>query len=151
MKSIRGNLLALARSGRFDVIVHGCNCRHAMGAGIAKQIKDSFPEAWAADLATPAGAEKLGQISSAETDCDGHRLTVVNAYTQDGVLLDYSALRRAMREVKRRFGGKRIAYPKIGAGLARGDWSKIAAIIDEELAGETHTLVEYGDTDTEAV
>lgn len=45
MKSIRGNLLALARSGRFDVIVHGCNCRHAMGAGIAKQIKDSFPEA----------------------------------------------------------------------------------------------------------
>ena len=52
MKSIRGNLLALARSGRFDVIVHGCNCRHAMGAGIAKQIKDSFPEAWAADLAT---------------------------------------------------------------------------------------------------
>ena len=136
MKSIRGNLLALARSGRFDVIVHGCNCRHAMGAGIAKQIKDSFPEAWAADLATPAGAEKLGQISSAETDCDGHHLTVVNAYTQDdwqgdGVLLDYGA--------------------KIGAGLARGDWSKIAAIIDEELAGETHTLVEYGNTDTEAV
>ena len=114
MKSIRGNLLALARSGRFDVVIHGCNCRHAMGAGIAKQIKDSFPEAWAADLATPAGAEKLGQISSAETDCDGHRLTVVNAYTQDdwqgdGVLLDYDAPRRAMREVKRRFGGKRIA------------------------------------------
>jgi hypothetical protein len=127
-----------------------------MGAGIAKQIKDSFPEAWAADLATPASAEKLGQISTAETDCDGHRLTVINAYTQDdwqgdGVLLDYDALRRSMREVKRRFGGKRIAYPKIGAGLARGDWSKIAAIIDEELAGETHTLVEYGDTDTEAV
>lgn len=56
-----------------------------------------------------------------------------------------------MREVKRRFGGKRIAYPKIGAGLARGDWSKIAAIIDEELTGETHTLVEYGNTDTDAV
>lgn len=156
MKVIRGNLLALAQAGRFDVIVHGCNCRHAMGAGIAERIKNTFPAAFAADLSTPYGAQKLGQISTAETDCNGHRLTVVNAYTQDdwqgdGVLLDYGALRRAMREVKRRFGGKRIAYPKIGAGLARGDWAKIAAVIDEELAGETHTLVEYGGTDTEAV
>ena len=66
MKSIRGNLLALARSGRFDVIVHGCNCRHAMDAGIAKQIKAAFPEAYAADLATPKGAGKLGTISTAE-------------------------------------------------------------------------------------
>ena len=36
-----------------------------------------------------------------------------------------------------------IGYPKIGAGLAKGDWSTIAAILDEELAGEGHTLVEY--------
>jgi hypothetical protein len=34
-------------------------------------------------------------------------------------------------------------YPKIGAGLARGDWPTIAAMIDEELAGEDHTLVEF--------
>jgi hypothetical protein len=45
--------------------------------------------------------------------------------------------------VKRRFAGNRIGYPKIGAGLARGDWSVIAPIIDEQLAGEDHTLVEY--------
>ena len=49
-----------------------------------------------------------------------------------------------MREVKTKFSGKRIGYPKIGAGLAKGDWNTIAAIINEELAGEDHTLVEYG-------
>jgi hypothetical protein len=31
----------------------------------------------------------------------------------------------------------------IGAGLAKGDWSIIASIIEEELADEDHTLVEY--------
>ena len=34
-------------------------------------------------------------------------------------------------------GGRTIAYPKIDAGLA------IASIIEEELVGEDHTLVEY--------
>jgi|SoiMethySBSTD1v2_1073268.scaffolds.fasta_scaffold162576_6 hypothetical protein len=41
-----------------------------------------------------------------------------------------------MREVKARFGSRRFGYPKIGAGLAKGDWGLIAEIIDTELAGE---------------
>lgn len=73
---------------------------------------------------------------------------VVNAYTQyhyrgEGVLADYDAIRSAFRQIKRQFAGKRIGYPRIGAGLARGDWRVIAQIIDEELAGEDHTLVEW--------
>ena len=39
--------------------------------------------------------------------------------------------------------GKRIGYPRIGAGLAKGDWGVISNIIDVELGGEDHTLVEY--------
>jgi O-acetyl-ADP-ribose deacetylase (regulator of RNase III) len=39
------------------------------------------------------------------------------------------------------FSGKRIGYPKIGAGLAGGDWNIISSIIDKELIGEDHTLV----------
>lgn len=148
MQTRSGDLIALAKAGEFDVIVHGCNCQCAMDAGIAKQIKAEFPAAYAADCATPKSADKLGQISTAQIDCNGHALTVVNAYTQahwrgSGVLADYDAIRLAMRRIKTQFSGRRIAYPKIGAGLARGDWSRIARIIDEELAGETHTLVLY--------
>lgn len=148
MEIIQGDLLELAAAGHFDVIVHGCNCHHTMGAGIAKQIKARFPEAYAADLATPKGSGKLGGISRADIVCGGRLLTVVNAYTQDhwkgrGVKADYAAIRSAFGEIKRCFGGRRIAYPKIGAGLAGGDWAVIAAIIEEELAGETHTLVEF--------
>jgi len=47
------------------------------------------------------------------------------------------------KKIKQQFSGKRIGYPKIGAGLAGGDWERISRIIDEELAGEDHTLVLY--------
>jgi O-acetyl-ADP-ribose deacetylase (regulator of RNase III) len=149
MKIIRGDLLALALDGRFDVIVHGCNCQCAMGKGIAKSIKDQFPEAFAADKKTAPGERaKLGTISSAAIERDGVRFTVVNAYTQfhwrgTGVKANYDAIRGAMQMIKQQFAGKRIGYPLIGAGLAGGDWKVIAAIIDEELAGEDHTLVEF--------
>ena len=69
MKIVRGDLIKLALAGQFDVIVHGCNCMCAMGAGIAKGIKATFPEAYAADCATPRGArEKLGTISTARVE-----------------------------------------------------------------------------------
>ena len=48
-----------------------------------------------------------------------------------------------MKALNVRFSGRRIGYPKIGAGLAGGDWTLIASIIEEELAGEDHTLVEF--------
>ena len=149
MNVITGDLLRFALDGRFDVIVHGCNCQCAMGKGIALSIKQQFPEAYDADLQTPKGDRpKLGTVSTAAIERPPARFTVVNAYTQfhyrgEGVLADYDAIRSAFRLVRQRFAGRRIGYPKIGAGLAKGDWPTIAAIIDEELSGEDHTLVEF--------
>jgi O-acetyl-ADP-ribose deacetylase (regulator of RNase III) len=47
-----------------------------------------------------------------------------------------------MAWIKTNFSGERIGLPKIGAGLAGGDWSVILAIISEELASEDVTIVE---------
>ena len=149
MKVVRGVLVKLAFDGRFEVIIHGCNCQGAMGAGIAKAIKQAFPEAYNADKATVKGSRnKLGSLSTVTVERGDSRITIVNGYTQfhwrgSGVLVDYAALRSVMRQVKAMFSGSMIAYPKIGGGLAKGDWSIIASIIEEELAGEDHTLVEY--------
>jgi O-acetyl-ADP-ribose deacetylase (regulator of RNase III) len=150
MKKRQGNLIELAKEGTFDVIVHGCNCWCEMGAGIAKAIRQSFPEAYEADRqTTPGDRSKLGTCTTAASQVGDHTVHVVNAYTQfnytkqgDEVLVDYDAVRSCMRWIKERFSGLRIGLPKIGAGLAGGDWGEISRIIDEELAEEDVTLVE---------
>jgi O-acetyl-ADP-ribose deacetylase (regulator of RNase III) len=149
MNIVRGDLIELAKAGAFDVIIHGCNCQCRMGRGIALSIKQQFPEAYTADCKTTIGDRtKLGTFTTVQIDRDGFNFTIVNGYTQfhwqgDGVLADYDAIRSVFRQVKQQFGGKRIGYPKIGAGLARGDWSIIADIVEAELAGENHTYVEF--------
>lgn len=149
MNKVKGNLISLAQKGEFDVIIHGCNCFCTMGAGIAKQIKSTFPEAYEADLKTVKGdKDKLGTITFAEVVTPNGKLIVVNGYTQynwkgRGRKVDYIAVKNVFKAVKNQFSGLKIAYPAIGAGLAGGDWNTIEGIIDEELEGENHTFVEY--------
>ena len=146
MKQRTGDLIDLAADGEFDVIVHGCNCECIMGGGIAKQIKMSFPPAYKADCGTQkADASKIGGISYAKVKLENNRqLVIVNGYTQllAGGQVNYDAIRDVMKQVKQNFYGQRIGYPKIGAGLAGGEWDRIREIIDEELFDEDHTLVQ---------
>jgi len=127
MKIIEGDLLDLAENGQFDVIVHGCNCFHTMKSGIAGEITKRYPEVLVADKTTPYGVRsKLGSISVAQVERGGHTFFVVNAYTQhrygrNGVFAEVPAIAKAFQEVARRFPGKKIGYPRVGAGLAGGD------------------------------
>ncbi|MEO1311443.1 MAG: macro domain-containing protein [Pseudomonadota bacterium] len=147
MKTRTGDLLELVLQGEFDVIVHGCNCFHIMGAGIARQIAMRFPEAYEADKKTPHGdRNKLGTISTAEIERDNACFVIVNAYTQfdvrgRGPKVDYDAVSSCFAVVADRFAGRRIGYPLIGAGLAGGDWDLIAERISKRLEGLEHTLV----------
>ena len=146
-KQIKGDLIKLALNGEFDVIVHGCNCFCIMGAGIAKSIKQVFPQAYAADMKTVKGGKsKLGSYSSSAIVIDDKEFTVINAYTQyhwrgTGNKADYKAIRSVFSLIKKNYAGMRIGYPLIGAGLAGGDWNVISGIIKTELTGEDHTLV----------
>jgi O-acetyl-ADP-ribose deacetylase (regulator of RNase III) len=149
MNTVEGDLISLALEGQFDVIIHGCNCFCTMGAGIARAILDEFPEAYAADLVTIKGdRNKLGDFSFATVKRGDQTITIINGYTQfhfhgESDLVDYDAVQRLFEKVKQQFSGKRIGYPKIGAGLAGGDWEKISRIIEQELANENHSLVVY--------
>ncbi|QIF06004.1 macro domain-containing protein [Roseimicrobium sp. ORNL1] len=144
MREAHGDLIQMALAGEFDVVVHGCNCFCTMGAGIAKQIKATFPAAYRSDCRTPKGdRNKLGTYSSAKVN----DLTIVNAYTQhhwqgSGQKADYDAIRSCLTKVAADFPNARIGLPQIGAGLAGGDWKTILQIIREEL-GDTDTTVVY--------
>lgn len=147
MIEIKGDLIELAKQGEFNIIVHGCNCLNIMGGGIARIIKEQFPEAFEADRECELFThERLGNISIGFNDL--YNLTIVNAYTQYRpaansleVAVDYDAVRSCMKKIKQQFSGKKIGMPKIGCGLANGSWQIVSKIISEELDGEDITIV----------
>lgn len=151
MKVIKGNLVELAWRGQFDAIIHGCNCFCKMGAGIAKEIAKKFPPALAIDQSTlPGDKSKLGKYTSVGVKNKyGGTLIIVNLYTQYyygkkfGPPFDYDAFRRGLRSLAQNAGQLRVGMPKIGAGLAGGDWNLIQQIIEEEFASVDCTIVEY--------
>lgn len=72
-----GDLLDFPKGLR--AIAHSCNCQNTMGGGIAKAIRDRYPQAWEADCeAARRGINKLGQFS----DADIGNKRVYNLYTQ---------------------------------------------------------------------
>jgi O-acetyl-ADP-ribose deacetylase (regulator of RNase III) len=167
---VKGDLIALAKQGTFDVICHGVNCFCTMGAGIAPQMAkafgcDQFPledERFNGDI------NKLGTIDVVHLTWDGGDLrpsnlqelfdnqihvSIVNAYTQYGMgvnhqngsrtPLDYQALTLCLRKMNHIFKGKHIGLPQIGCGLAGGDWDRVKDIIQSELIDCKVTVVIY--------
>lgn len=111
MNRMKGDLVALAINGEFDLIIHDCNCFTTMGVGIAKTIKQYFPEAYNADLKTVKGDKsKLGKISWAKVERGNGELIIVNGYTQfnwrgSGRKVAYEAIREVFKVVKKEFSG----------------------------------------------
>ena len=151
MKEVKGDLVSMLYYREFDIGIHGCNCFHKMKSGIAKSMVEVFPALEDADRfdSLYANEEKLGSFTSRGfSDVNMGDVTIINAYTQfnyarDKRVADYDAIRNAFRSIKHIFGNKGLSFgiPKIGSGLAGGDWSIISTIIEEEMGSEDLTLV----------
>ena len=168
-QEIDGDLISLAKKGNFDVIAHGCNCHCTMGAGIAPQMAKAF----GADTFPMENSKYKGDINKLGTidyqirmispegisrtiieglkfmNMKDEALVFVNAYTQYNYAkgnqkpIDYEALTLCMRKINNTFKGNHIGLPKIGAGLAGGDWERIKKIIKSELSDCKVTIVNY--------
>jgi O-acetyl-ADP-ribose deacetylase (regulator of RNase III) len=140
-KEIKGDLLKLFAEGEFEVIGHGANCFSTMGAGIAKQIKKVYPDAYYADVYSDfSPIQKLGNITTNEAE------TIINIYSQfePGRNLDYEALTLGLRKMRHYYApNTKIGLPQIGCGIGGGDWSKVKAIIKKELKNMDITIVIY--------
>lgn len=144
IKTIIGDLFDPTHN--FEVILHGCNCFHMMGAGVAKQVSIKFPEAVMMDKATSFGNKnKLGTISCLSTprNTEGYSPMIVNMYTQfePGKNFDIKAFEECLKIVKRIFMTKRIGMPMVGAGIGGGDWLEIQKVINRVLVGMDITVV----------
>ena len=136
MKYVKGDIVELAKTGQYNIIMHGCNCFCNMGSGVAVAIRKQWPGAYAADLKTEKGSPlKLGAYSIYFDE--EYSVSIVNAYTQYTYgrtgqrYVDYAAI----KQVCQTFSKSRchILIPKIGAGLGGGDWAVIEKIFDHYL------------------
>lgn len=163
---IDGDIISLAKSGDYDVIIHGVNCMCTQKSGLAPQMVKAFGTN-NFKLEHPkfkGDFRKLGNIDYetrylkddkwvANPDEGLLKLKVVNAYTQynygrnhsDGTKkpLNYNALNLCMSKVNHIFAGQKIILPRIGAGLAGGSWEKIEQIIQQSLVNCEVTIVNY--------
>lgn len=141
-----GDLIKLALEGKFDIIMHGCNCFNTMGAGIALQIAREFPSAEKADKKTLKGdASKLGGYTFTRVVRNGRKLTVVNLYTQyhTGANFRLTAIAGALLKIKPKLKGLRVGIPRIGAGIGGGNWKSTEQSLDLLLPEIDLTVVDY--------
>lgn len=155
MKIIKGDLLELAKQGKFDYIMHGCNCFHKMASGIAGQIAKEFPTAVIVDNTTIAGdIKKLSNYSKAHIaiikDTPVY-FEIINAYTQFRPGPDFNL--PALDLVLYKFYHKEIAsadkkivklgVPWIGCGIGGGDVKQVKPIFTKWSKLIDITVVEY--------
>lgn len=144
IKIIDGNLLDFPND--IDFIAHSCNTHNVMGGGIARQIKDRYPNAYSADChAMMNNDNQLGWYSFAVTDATQNK-GIYNMYTQDKVggkrAVNYEAFYVALNKVashvewqsKHEGVEKALGLPwMVSCGLAGGSWNVIFSMINDIL------------------
>jgi O-acetyl-ADP-ribose deacetylase (regulator of RNase III) len=146
IKTIKGDLFDCEQY----YLAHGVNCQGVMGAGVAKVVADKYPEV---ELAYREfcyrGKARVGIYQFTQTN--DKKKAIVNMFTQENVGTDkrqvhYGGLARAFSSLnddlfqfESQFAKENnsnvvirpaVAIPRIGAGLAGGDWDLIQEIID---------------------
>lgn len=155
----KGDLLASVQEG---IIVHGCNCEGAMGAGFALALRNRYPAAYAAYKQHEAACGLiLGDVNFIAGHQAVHpdralalvhqvglelpsRLLIANAMTQATTGRDpsvryvsYAAVFSAFARVAlvARMAKAEVHFPLIGCGLANGKWEEIEPLIETALDG----------------
>lgn len=135
-----GNLM----NAEYQIIGHQTNCLGIMGGGVAKCIKEKYPEVY--DNYKKYCEENvgncLGKCDIEETHDDK---IIMNFFGQEGISYgrntDYIALKMAIKDGIRQLRKNymtstnlqiSIAIPyKMGAGLGGGNWDTIVSILED--------------------
>lgn len=129
------------------IIIHICNDINRWGKGFVLPLGDRYPAARLTYLKSAAqtGYHELGSITHCPID---PTLSVINMVAQRGITKDpkskeppirYPELIRCLQKVRSLLASDyadrkvSIHMPKIGCGLAGGDWNVVSEIIDSEL------------------
>lgn len=145
MNIIIGDILHSNTTPKEVLVCHQVNCKGIMGAGLAKQIRNKYPQVYyvyknACNIAAQENntSKLLGTFQIIDVSRNsGYK--VVNIFGQDGYGRDrqytsYEALTKAFKELCHLMRNEVVRIPYgIGCGLGGGDWSVVEQIIEKEL------------------
>lgn len=132
------------------VLIHGCNCMGKFNSGLAKQIRNKYPQVYESYMEHVKNTDSryiLGDISCVPI---GETGTIINAFTQrfygtdpNRVYVDYRAIGKVLHTVAKQFPDHALLLPKIGAGLGNGDWKEILCIINQAFENRFFMIFNY--------
>ena len=136
IKYFNGDLLT---APNIEIVAHQVNCLGIMGSGIAKQIKDKYPQVFKEYKEFCNTHPKNDLLGCCTMSSIGDNIWIANLFGQYGISnkicqTDYIALEKAMiklLDITIIHNFKIIGMPyNIGCGAAKGDWSIVQEIID---------------------
>lgn len=137
------------------IIVHVCNDIGGWGAGFVLAISKRWREpekqyrAWYKAGVADATPFVLGQVQFVEV---GDDLTIANLIGQHGIKgksnippIRYDAVAKGLERVKTKAlqTGATVHMPRIGCGLAGGEWHKIEPLIIQHLTSQGVPVTVY--------
>jgi O-acetyl-ADP-ribose deacetylase (regulator of RNase III) len=138
VETVKGSILNAPQM----YIAHGVNCQNRMGSGVAKVLFGKYPIVKSSYhkfikscefLLINGQEDLLGMVELILVDEKKH---VLNCFTQEFYGYDkkkyvsYEAIKKCFTEIDGDNSIDEVAIPKIGCGLAGGDWEAVSIIID---------------------
>ena len=152
IKTKFGDMLSVTEG----ILVHGCNCHGIMGSGIARLVRQKWPDVFQAyrsrhiqsglqlgdvifvgsSQASAVITQKYLHVTTAQLPAS---LVIANAMTQFAcgsdksvVYVDYDAVFAVFARISllARDSGLTVNFPLIGCGLANGKWEQVSAAIE---------------------
>lgn len=154
IKYISGDATAPVTSGR-AIIVHICNDVGGWGAGFVLAISKRWPEpekqyrAWHQSPTAENPPFELGRVQFVDV---GDGITIANLIGQQGLRrqgkkppVRYDSIEIGLSKIAERATQIQasIHMPRIGCGLAGGQWSEIEPLIERQLLSQNLSVTVY--------
>jgi O-acetyl-ADP-ribose deacetylase (regulator of RNase III) len=139
LEYVKGDAVKALQEGKVDFLMHCCNAQGVMGAGIALQVREAFPESYAYYKHWCETSGK-GQWLLGRNVVHSNVINAIGQHkTGRGKQVHYGAIAKCIAELGeddriRNVGiGMRptkIAVPYLmGCGLAGGDWTVVEELL----------------------
>ena len=129
-----------------QTLAHGCNCRGAMGAGIAVGFKERFPQMYQRYKHKCIFGEFQPGDAYVDKECEPWVLNLATQWAFGGAKLDF--IRQAFQWIADHYKEEEItsiAMPRIGAGYGKLDWQSIKKLVIDILHPLPIPIYVYGE------